>query len=167
MANNEAKKILVSNLIFKFIFKRDPKKGLFVRDFRKEGFDLSVREDGTVEDVEPLTGEVEFDAVPVVDERGLPISGDDLIKRALELGSNIGYANGEQFLEEQDKIPKELRDFQLVFTGTVWMSRASKRRCISFILYRGEHWWLFLDSLDNEYGPRTRLLVAREKRLNT
>ncbi|MBI3633607.1 MAG: hypothetical protein HY226_04935 [Candidatus Vogelbacteria bacterium] len=106
---NEADKLLagvlaeLSKIRTNPTFKVDLGGSIFKRDFSQEGFDL-------VSDVEPRAGVVQFEGVPVLSEGESPISGDELLKRALKLGANLGQRDGENE-KLTVSIPEELRPY--------------------------------------------------------
>lgn len=57
------------------------------------------------------------------------MNGEEMVRRArFELDANLGQEDAEWLLDNQDKIPAELRNFYLVFTATVWRGQDGGRR---------------------------------------
>lgn len=147
-----AQKLVSANLTMRFNFGNAP----FDRDFSKEGFDLES-------DVEPLTGELDLDVVSFTKEGETPISGEEMIKRSIQLGGHHSQRDAEKLLKENAKIPKEFRNFHLVFTGTVWFGRRTRERYVPYLHWKVDRCYMHLSGLGNAWYPRVRLLVPRKK----
>ena len=94
--------------------------GNFKRDMRKEGWTLLENA--------PHRLSSAIDGVPFLKDRESSIGGEEMARRAhLELDANYGQEDTEWLLDNQDKIPAELRKFYLVFPATVWQDRYGYR----------------------------------------
>ncbi|OHA52037.1 MAG: hypothetical protein A3A97_00615 [Candidatus Terrybacteria bacterium RIFCSPLOWO2_01_FULL_40_23] len=89
------------------------------------------------------------------------VSGDTLRNRAKENGANFGQRQAEYLLERQDEIPKEWRDFYLVFPGTVWRDSRGRRRVPS-LNWIGGRWFLDFRWLDYDWDSVDRLVRPRK-----
>lgn len=128
--------------------------GTFKRDMRKEGWKLLKNAALRINSVSNL----EF--VPVLKGRETSIKGEVLEGRALELGANYGQEDAEWLLENQEKIPKELRPFYIVFTETVWGDSVGGRN-VACLFFCGGRWYLGFTWLDHVFisfahFPRSR-----------
>ena len=142
----------------------------FERDFRKEGFDLAVKADDTVEDIDLLSGEIEFDPpVSFLRSKETSIKGEEMCKRALELGANYSQRDGEKLKNwfnntlEGKEARKELKGLYLPLTGTVWVSRKSRGRYVACLVFFSGECCLSLHYLGSGYGASDRLLPVRKK----
>ncbi|MDO8493339.1 MAG: hypothetical protein Q7S19_02230 [bacterium] len=132
---------------------------IFERDFRKEGYDLN-------EDVEPLTGDAEFEALSFLEGKETSIDGDKMRERALKLKANRGQRDAQIVLKflnsaEGKEASKALRDFYLVFPGTVWVNRDSRHHCVPVLSWDGLRWVLGLSGLGYGWSADDRLLGSR------
>lgn len=72
------------------------------------------------EDVAPSSFDVsKLKLVAFLKKGESAIGGVEMRKRAIELKGNLGLADGQRLLAEQDKIPVEFRDYYIVLSGTV------------------------------------------------
>ncbi len=158
---DEADKLLasilvgLSNIRTNPTFRVDLDGSAFKRDFREEGYDL-------VSNVEPMAGVVEFEAVHVLKDGESPVSGDELLRRALQLGSNLGQRDGENE-KLTASIPAELRPYYIPLTGTVWVFRESRKRYLTYLFWAGRRWVIDLLYLGDDCGSNARLLVPCKK----
>jgi len=98
------------------------------------------------------------------------ISGEEMRKRAKELNANLGQRHAEYLLEHQKEIPVEWREFDLVFTGTLWREQKGGsffRRRDSFYMpclsWGGGGWWsLYFGWLGRNWDSGERLLRPRK-----
>ena len=132
---------------------------IFERDFRKEGYDLN-------EDVEPLTGEAELEALSFLEGKETSIAGDKMGERALKLKANLGQRDAQIVLKflnsaEGKEASKDLHSFYLVFPGTVWVHRVSRLRYVPVLRWYGKRWILRLYCLGNVWYAYDRLLSSR------
>lgn len=86
-----------------------------------------------------------------------PIRGYDLIGRArYALDANYGQEDAEFLLDNQDKIPVELRHC-LVFTGSVWR-RTDGNLAVTYLYWDVEQCHLSWGLLGSGFGSDVRLL---------
>lgn len=69
------------------------------------------------------------------------INGEEMVRRATGLDANLGQEDAEFLLEHQDEIPAELREFYLVFPGTMWQG-SGEDRFVPFLSWVGGQWVL-------------------------
>lgn len=128
----------------------------FKRDMCKEGWKV-------VEDV----GEVELllpdklELVPFLIEGKKYINREELVRRVKEQKANLGQRQAEYLFEHQEEIPKEWRQYYLVFTGTIWRGRYGPRR-VPCLVWRGGRWCFGFYWLGGGFGSRVRLVRPRE-----
>ena len=90
------------------------------------------------------------------------INGEEMVRRArTEFNANYGQEDAEWLLENQDKIPAELRKYFLVFPGTIWRRRLGDRfvPCLDWF---GGRWFLVFSWLDDVWFSIGRLVVPRK-----
>ncbi len=108
-----------------------------------------------------LVGTITLELVPILKEGEPNLPGVELIKRARELGADLGQHYAEAILANQHLIPKEWREFYLVFPGTVWQGPYDGRR-VPYLYWGGRRWVLGFDWLECGWGVRSRLLRLRK-----
>ena len=144
---------------------------IFERDFRKEGYDLEVRPDGTVEDGELFPGlgggSFTFDFRSFLNMAGglqneTSIDGDEMRKRAVIMGGNFGQRDGQVVLKQADKIPEKYRSNYIVLPRTVWVGRRSGGRYVPVLYWGGSRWVLGLGSLSVGWSAGDLFLVPRK-----
>ena len=125
--------------------------GNFKRDMRKEGWTL-------LENIPRRISSI-IDAIPFLKNEST-VNGDVMAMRAVELDANYGQEDAEWLLDNQDKIPAELRKFYLVFSATIWRD-ANGRRFVPFLVWYGARWFLYFHWLDDVFGSNHRLVRPR------
>ncbi len=144
---------------------------VFDRDFRKEGYDLEVRPDGTVEDGELFPslggGSLTFDFVSFLNMCGgmqneTSIDGDEMRKRAITFGANLGQRDGQVVLKQADKIPQKYRANYIVLPRTVRVLRVSGERYVPILYWNGSHWVMNLRRLSDPWSANALFLVPRK-----
>jgi hypothetical protein len=121
-------------------------------------FRYDKREDGweLVENVElsdkKLT--LQFDEFLKRDESY--VKGTIMMDRAKGMGSLAGQLHAERLLDQQESIPKELRNFYFVFTGTVWCNPDGDLH-VPYLYWNGVKWILIFDCLDDGFDSSNRL----------
>ena len=144
---------------------------IFDRDFRKEGYDLEIRPDGTVEDGELFPslegGSFTFDFVSFLNMAGGPqnetsIGGDEMRRRAVVMGANHGQRDGQVILKQAEKIPEKYRGNYIVLPRTVWVGRKSRGRYVPFLYWDGSRWIMGLSRLSDPWRAGVLFLVPRK-----
>ena len=133
------------------------KKASFKNDKTKDGWEL-------IEDVgfEPvLTSPKQLELLPFLKDKEMYLDGEVMVERAKELKANMGQQHAEWLLEHQSEIPKEFRNYYLVFPGTKWR-RSGGGRDVPYLNWRGGEWILNFDWLASRWGDGLRLLRIRE-----
>lgn len=129
---------------------------IFSRDMRKERWEL-------IEDVsEP--GEIviaNLETLSFLKTNKGDVSGDGMRQRAVELGANLSQRHAEFLLEHQQEIPKEWREYYLVFPGTVWCD-SDGFLLVPYLRWRGERWNLCFYWLGRVWSSGGRLLRPRK-----
>lgn len=128
--------------------------GRFDHNFEEEKYDL-------VRDVEPLGGTVDFDIIQFLNKGESSVCGYEMLRRSALLGGNLGQRDAERFIRRLDKIPKRLREYCIVFPGTIWSQRRTHLYHITYMNWDGWRWFLGIHRVDDEWGLMTRLLVPR------
>ncbi len=140
------------------------------RDFRLEGYDLPVREDGsTIEDVDLLSGEVEFDdPVSFLKDGEKPINGEEMVKRAITAEVAYSQMDGQRMKNwfnntpEGKKAREQLQGLYLPLAGAIRVYRTSHYRCVACLCFVSEECFLDLRYLDHGYGASDRFLPRRK-----
>ena len=128
----------------------------FVNDRRKDGWEL-------LEDVDfsPIIAE-KLEPITFLRAGENSISGREMVRRAREeLRANLGQRHAEYLLEHQQDIPKEFREYYIVFTGTVWRPPGG-RLLVACLRWRGEQWVLNFSWLEAAWSSVDRLARPRE-----
>lgn len=127
----------------------------FLFDKRKQGWKLledASRRIESVSNIEPVS--------LLIDGENYA-GGEEMVRRArVELDCNFGQHDAEWMLTHQADIPKELRAFMLVFTGTVWQ-RPGGDRYVSCLVFRGGRWGLGFFWFGSGFGSGSRLVRPR------
>jgi hypothetical protein len=111
---------------------------------------------------EPVKGEGEFELEfkEFLRKGESYLDGEDMVKRAKELGVDSGLRHLEAVLREQDKIPVEMRQFCFVSTE-VWLD-SNGHRGVWFLRWIGDCWVLHYYWLYNRFVFRYRLVAPRK-----
>lgn len=126
----------------------------FKRDMRKEGWILL--------DNAPRRLSSAVSGVSFLKEDESSIDGEEMVHRArVELDANYGQEDAEWLLDNQDKIPAELRNFYPVFPATIWRDSGG-RRSVPSLHWRGDGWVLYFFWLDSDWSSSDRLVVPRK-----
>ncbi len=91
------------------------------------------------------------------------ITGSVMRQRAKELGANFGQRHAEYLLAHQREIPKEFRDYFLVFPGTVWQSHDGTLG-VPYIGWdsMSEQWYLNVRWIGFDWWDEARLIRPRQ-----
>ena len=125
--------------------------GNFKRDMRKEGWTL-------LENIPRRISSI-IDAIPFLKNEST-VNGDVMAMRAVELDANYGQEDAEWLLDNQDKIPAELRKFYLVFPATNWRGLDGYRSMPYLHWYDGR-WFLDFSWLGRDFSSGDRLVRPR------
>lgn len=125
-----------------------------LKDKRREGWILMEDTNNT-----KLFLPSQLKLVSFLREGEIYISGEELVKRAKEMGANLGQAQAEHLLKHQQEIPEDWEKFYyyLLFAGTSWRDRDGRRYVPC--LYRRRRWGL---SFYCFFGSSGRLLRPRK-----
>ena len=126
--------------------------GNFKRDMRKEGWTL-------LENIPRRISSI-IDAIPFLKNEST-VNGDVMAMRAVELDANYGQEDAEWLLDNQDKIPAELRKFYLVFPATNWRD-LDGFRYVPFLFWGYGRWFLSFYWLDYGFFSDVRLVRPRK-----
>ena len=123
-----------------------------VNDKTKDGWKL-------LEDT-PLLGEPELELAEFLKPGESRIKGDVMFERAVALGNRAGQQHAERLLSQQDSIPKEWRDFYLVFPGTKWQ-RSDGDLVVPYLYWHDDRWRLDWYWLDDDFNDDDRLVRCK------
>ena len=126
--------------------------GNFKRDMRKEGWTL-------LENIPRRISSI-IDAIPFLKNEST-VNGDVMAMRAVELDANYGQEDAEWLLDNQDKIPAELRKFYLVFPATNWRLLVGYRG-VPYLIWFGGRWVLDFYWLGGGFSSGVRLVRPRK-----
>ncbi|MEX1061791.1 MAG: hypothetical protein WEC39_01625 [Patescibacteria group bacterium] len=126
-------------------------------------FRFDKREDGweLAEDQEIVVPASLLEATTFLRRGESSISGEEMRRRSVELGANLGQRQAEYLLDHQEEIPKEWRAFYLVFPGTFWRDRDGDLEVPCLRCYGGR-WNLHFFWLGGDWGSSARLVRARK-----
>lgn len=115
-----------------------------------------------VEDVPPSTTfEVKnLELVPFLGKGEQYVEGGVMKKRATEAQANLGLVDGKKLLDNQAKIPAEMRDYYLVLPGTVLRDPDGDLR-VPYLYWYDGRWQLDFGWLDFNWRDRGRLLRSK------
>ncbi|TSC84773.1 MAG: hypothetical protein G01um101413_157 [Parcubacteria group bacterium Gr01-1014_13] len=108
----------------------------------------------------------------VTESRTKSISGKKMRQRAVELGGNLGLADGKRMLAEQYKIPAKFRDYYIPLPGTLLCSPKSdlvsaqenkySGYVIAYLSYEEDSWIMGLHGYDCDWPDNGRLAVYKK-----
>jgi hypothetical protein len=127
--------------------------------------------DGVVQDVAPSNFDVSSIRPLLFFKRRVEsVSGKEMRKRAVEMGGNLGLADGKRMLAEQYKIPTKMRDYYIPLPATVLCGInsdliASQRGqsndvVIAYLSYEDDSWIMGLHGYDHDWPDNGRLAVC-------
>lgn len=96
------------------------------------------------------------------DKKGY-ISGEEMRQRAVEFKGNLGLVDGKRMLAEQDKIPKEFRDFCIPLPGTL-LRDSGGRLFVPCLRFGGRRWVLIFGWLGLGWRDGDRLACSEPAR---
>jgi hypothetical protein len=129
----------------------------FSRDMTKEGWELIENSDA-----EPVPAS-DLELVAFLKRGESYVTGEEMVARAKKKKADLGQRQAEYFLENQEEIPPEWRQFNLVFPGTVWwMLLGGLRVPRLFFSSEMQRWVLYFGRLAYDWGGRDRLLRPRQ-----
>lgn len=126
----------------------------FVYDKRKDGWKL-------VEAGEPLiipvSGEFKFELVEILEPNENPISGDEMRRRATTKKASLGQHEAELLEKNREVIPKDWRNYFLLFPKTVWRGPSGDLG-VPCLARSGGRWYLYFYWLRNGVNSYYRLV---------
>jgi hypothetical protein len=102
------------------------------------------------------TGTEELELAGFLHQGESRVDGNEMVRRAKELGNQAGQLHAELLLRQRDEIPKEWQRFYLVFPGTTW--RLPNGGLHVPYLYWCGRWYLDWDWLGYNWGGGGRLV---------
>lgn len=121
----------------------------FVYDKRKDDWEL-------LENIE-LVGDPTLELVEFLKDKESFVPGDVMRERAKELGGLTGQFHAERLLGGAESIPKEWRQFYLLFPGTVWRDSGGDL-LVPYLRWDGDRWFLGWGWLDGVFYSSFRVL---------
>ena len=89
------------------------------------------------------------------------VSSKKMRQRAKELNADLGQLDAEYLFQHQELIPKEWREYVLIFTGTVWLDNDSGYCRIPMLQWRDDGGWhlelAWLRDYEDWWAPNGRL----------
>ena len=127
------------------------------------GFDHDMRKNGwtLVSDSDAQDGEFTPELAEFLKNDDNYIGGEEMLKRATELGDCAGQRHAEAILRDSSKFPEESRKYVLVFTDTVWRGSDGCRR-VACLCWRGGRWCLDFFWLGHGFYRDCRLVRLRK-----
>lgn len=127
---------------------------------------------GIMKDVPLGEGEIILQLVAFLKEGESSVPGETMLERAEEMENFVGQhhvrrplagqSHAERLLDQTRSIPKEWREFVLIFAGTVWCSPWGDRLEVPSLYWDGAKWILRFCWLDKDFRSRYRLVRFRE-----
>jgi hypothetical protein len=124
------------------------------RDMRKEGWALLEHAPRRINSVDG------FELVPVLKSGEKRIGGEEMLRRSrMELKAIGGQEDAEWLFkyQYQNEIPREWREFCLIFPETVWQGEDGIRR-VACLCWDGGCWRLYFFWLKDDWGSYVRVL---------
>lgn len=126
----------------------------FKRDRRKDGWTLLENQ--------PRRLSSAIDGITFLKEGENVINGEEMVRRArMEFEANYGQEDAEWLLDNQGKIPIELRNFYLVFPATSWQDSGGYR-LVPDLRWSGRRWILDFRWLRGGWDSDVRLVRPRK-----
>lgn len=100
-------------------------------------------------------GDRTYELVPFLKEGEESISGDEMLKRAKELGAECGEEDGKYILEHCGEIPESVREYFLIFSA--WRGPGDPRY-VACLYWHDSEWDQYWYWLDYRWGGRYRLV---------
>ena len=131
--------------------KEQVKGNAFTRDMTQDGWTL-------VEDVPRTEFSIpNLKPISFLKQGETYTSGEEMRSRAKNLDTNLGQHDAEYILEHESEIPKEWRQFYLVFPGTVWRTPRGDL-LVPCLYWNGEGWYLRFYWLGDGWSSDGRLV---------
>jgi len=132
----------------KMVLKAPPEG--FRHDKTKNGWKLES-------DCGPVVGEPTLTFEEFLREGELSVPGEVILARAKEMpGAPAGQSHAERMLDQQDRIPVELRGKTLIFE-TVWVCPSGDRHVV-VLSWRGRRWCLYFYWPGRDFGSSCRVV---------
>jgi len=113
-----------------------------------------------IEPVDAEEGEFEPSLHGFVEQGENYVKCEEMLKRAKEKGISSGLRHLEAMLRNQERIPVEWRKHIIVSTE-VWRGPGDNR-CVFYLYWGGECWYLGYDWLDFDFDSGSRLVGFRK-----
>lgn len=133
-----------------------PRSG-FVHDQRSENWEL-LEEGPQVQEGEPV-----LEVYGFLRDGETYVNGETVLGRASEMdGAESGQHHLERLLAQAKDIPKELRSFYLVATGTKWRGPGGNLY-VPYLFWRGGRWVLYFYCVGHgHWSGRCRVVRLRK-----
>ena len=122
----------------------------FTHDMTKKGWrlvdDFSYPKDISVANLELIP----------FSNRSEVLSGAKMREEAKRMNANLGQYHAEFLLKHQREIPKEWKNYLLVFPGTVW--QLGKSLVVPFLGWGSKHWFLDFYWLEHNWPSHFRFV---------
>lgn len=128
-------------------------------DLQGKGNFKYPRTEGILDENVPLSISSTIEGVSILREGESHITCTELVIRAWDLGSNYGQEDAEWLLQRPEMIPAKLREFDLVFPGTIWED-PPHHPIIPVLCWENNQWNLHFAWLgcDVSYKDKVRLI---------
>ena len=115
----------------------------FINDKRRDGWKLLENT--------PVDGNPELELVEFLKGDEWFVGGYMILEKTLKFGNRAGQQHAERLLSQQDSIPKEWREYHLVFPGTKW-SNFNGDTCVPCLSWNRVEWFLDWIWLGSKWG---------------
>lgn len=85
---------------------------------------------------------------------------EELRKRAIWFGANVGMMTAEWFVDHQDLIPEHRQRFNLVFPATLWRDRTGSLR-VPYLAWTNGRWTLMFYWSDQKFNSLDKIMHYR------
>lgn len=135
------------------------------RHFTKKTSPFLPKDWTIVEDVpQTLTDDSQLEFLSFLKDDEKYINGDTMRERAKEMNTNLGSADAQYLLDNQSKIPLELRNNYIVFPGTI-VRNSNGHLHVACFDWGGDRWILYWGWLGVDWSGGARF--GRSKSLYT
>lgn len=102
-----------------------------------------------------------LDLTPFLKKGEECISGEEMRRRAITLGANLGQEDVEFLLDHPDLLPKRPEDiYYIIFPGTLWRGPRGDLH-VPYLYWRGGRWNLHWGWLGDDWRSSVRFLRSR------
>lgn len=121
------------------------------RDLLQEGWEVAENIEGEPVPISQL------ELVSFLKHGENSVSGEEMRRRAKEMGASHGLRQGRRFLKEQEEAPREWRKYYVPLAGAL-VQTPFGLLCVPYLYWRGGRWELDFDRLGGDWSSLGRLV---------